>query len=154
MSHTTDDPRSLERDLAREAVTVSGARPTDNVTIAGTAHIEIVIELVRRGFSHVVCQSAINGPHMAAPPADLLIAPNVKSETELRSVLKRLAHDLRPRGVLVISCAAIGSSLSERCLRRLLMEEGFSAVERSASRGDVGTLWCAHKARAALARAA
>lgn len=153
MCTTNDDPRRLERYLAREAVALSGAGPMDNVTIAGAEHIEIVIELIRRGFCNVLCRSPANGPHLAAPPADLLIAPNVKTESELIGVLTRLGHELRPRGVLVISCAETGSALSDRCLRRLLMEQGFSAVERIAG-GDIGTLWCAHKARAPVARAA
>ena len=86
MNTANAEPRSLEQDLAHEVVAASGARPTDNVTIAGTEHIEILIELIRRGFSHVLCRSAEHGPHMAAPPADILIAPNIKSETELQHV--------------------------------------------------------------------
>lgn len=154
MCTTTADPRCPEQDLAREVVAASGAQPTDNVTIAGTENIEILIELIRRGCSHVLCRSAVHGPHMAAPPADVLIAPNVKSETELHIVLTRLGHDLRPRGALVVSCPENCRCLSERGLRRLLVAAGFTAVERIAGHGDVGTIWCAHKMRAPMARAA
>src|SRR5579872_6337453 len=103
--NTNDDPRSPERALAREVIAASGAQPADNVTIAGAEHLEVLIELIRRGFCQVLCRSADHGPHMATSPADVLIAPNVKSETDLRSVLTRLGRDLRPRGVLVFSWA-------------------------------------------------
>jgi hypothetical protein len=154
MSNTNDDRRSPARDVVHEVITASGARTADNVTIAGTEHLEILIELIRRGFSHVLCQSSDHGPHMAAPPADILIAPNVKSEADLQAVLTRLGRDLRPRGVLVMSYAQESSSFSDRRLRRLLMEGGFAAVERIAGHGSVGTLWCAHKQAASLPRAA
>ncbi len=124
------------------------------MTIAGSGHIEILVEFIRRGFSDVLCRSAVHGPHMAAPPADVLIAPNVASEADLHGILTRLASDLRPRGVLVISCAKTFSSFDERRLRRRLMESGFTAIERIAARGDVGTLWCAHKQAASMRRAA
>ena len=154
MNTTNDDSRCPKRDLVNEVIAASGAQPADNVTIAGTEHLEILIELIRCGFSHVLCRSADHGPRMAAPPADILIAPNVKSEADLRTVLTRLGRDLRPRGLLVLSHAQNCSSFNERHLRRLLTEGGFTAVERIAEHGDVGTLWCAHKQAASLRRAA
>jgi hypothetical protein len=154
MSTIEDDPRSAELTLAHEVIAASGARPADNVTIAGAGNIEIVLELNRRGFAHVLCRSADHGPHMAAPPADVLIAPGVKSETDLRAILTRLGRDLRARGALVISCARASSSLSEMRLRRLLVEAGFTAVERIEGRDNLRTLWCARKRAAHLRQAA
>src|ERR1700733_6813036 len=104
MCTTCDEQRSSERTFIQEAIAVSGARPEDNVTIAGKRNVDVVIDLMRRGFSNVLCQSAENGPHLS-PPADVLIAPDLKSEADLISVLTRLGRDLRPRGVLVTTCA-------------------------------------------------
>ena len=154
MNDTIHSSRRSEQDLARRLVTASGARPADVVTIAGSGHIEILIELIRRGFSDVLCRSAVDGPHMATPPADVLLAPNVTSETDLDSVLKRLGSDLRPCGILALSIPPIFSSLDERRLRRRLFECGFTAIERIAGRGDAGTLWCARKHAAAVRHAA
>jgi hypothetical protein len=154
MTTTDDGSRSPERSIAHEIITASCARPTDRVTIAGTQHVEILIELIRRGFSDVLCRSADLGPRLPTPPADILIALDVKCEADLRSVLTRLGRDLRPRGVLVVTYAQTCSSFDERRLRRLLIEGGFTAVERIAGRGDAGTLWCARKPPAAMRRAA
>jgi hypothetical protein len=154
MNTITDISRSLKRAFAHEVIVASGARPADVVTIAGPEHFEILIELERRGFSHVSCVSADYGPRMALPTADILIAPDVNGETALRNVLTRLGRDLRPRGVLVMSLAWTGSRFDERYLRRFLMENGFMAIERIAGRGDIGTLWCAYKEAASLRQAA
>jgi hypothetical protein len=153
MSTTYAGQRRSERTFIQEAVAVSGARPTDNVTIAGKRNVDVVIDLMRRGFSNVLCQSAENGPHVS-PPADLLIAPDLKSEADLINVLTRLGRDLRPRGVVVTTCAWAFTAVDERRLRRLFMAHGFVAVERIAGRGDAQTVWCAHKGAASLRRAA
>ena len=154
MNTPDDNSGSLNRALAHEIISASGAQSADNVTIAGIEHLEVMIELIRRGFSHVLCRSADRGPHMGVPPTDILIAPNVKSEAVLRDVVTRLGYDLRPRGILLISCAYACSSLNEQRVRRLLMECGFTAVERITVRDDVGTIWCAHKKAASMPRAA
>jgi hypothetical protein len=154
MNTTHDEPRSLKRALASEVITASDVRPADHVTIAGAEHLEILIEFVRRGFSHVFCVSADHGPRMAISPADLIIALNLRTEAALRDVLARLGRDLRPRGVLVMSFAGTCSPFNERHLRRLLMENGFMAVERAAGHGDAGILWCAYKEAASMRHAA
>jgi hypothetical protein len=154
MTKTNGDSQSRERALVHEVLAASGARPADNVTIAGTDHLEIMIELMRCGFSHVLCQSPDHGPHMATAPADIIVAPNVTSESALGAVVTRLGRDLRPRGVLVICWARPCSALSERRLRRLLMDGGFIAMERIAGRSGAETLWCAHKLAAPLRHAA
>jgi hypothetical protein len=153
MNTVNGEPRSCTRALAHELICASHARPADNVTIAGTVHLEILIELIRHGFSHALCCSAEHGPHMAMAPSDILIAPNIRNEIDLCNVLKRLGGELRPRGVLVFSCAQSGSH-SDRNLRRVIFERGFTAIERIAGHGDVGTLWCAHKQPPSLRQAA
>jgi hypothetical protein len=153
MCTTYDEQRHFERTFIQEAVAASGARPEDNVTIAGKQNVEIVIDLMRRGFSNVLCRSAENGPHVS-PPADVLIAPDLKSEADLISVLTRLGRDLRPRGVLVTTCAWASSAFDDRRLRRLFMEHGFVAMERIAGQGDAATVWRAYKGAASLRRAA
>jgi hypothetical protein len=153
MSTTYDGQRRFERTFAQEAVAASGARPGDNVTIAGRQNVEFVIDLMRRGFSNVLCQSAENGPHVS-PPADVLIAPDLKTEADLINVLTWLGRDLRPRGVLVTTCAWASTAFDERRLRRLFMDHGFMAVERIAGRGNAEAVWCAYKGSASLRRAA
>jgi hypothetical protein len=154
MNTTCGTGRQLWEAFAQQVVAASGARPADNLTIAGTDHLELLLELIRRGFSQVLCRSADHGPHMATPPADILIAPEVRSEAELSRILTRLGRDLRPRGILVLSVAQTGAACDGRRLRRMLMEAGFTAVERNAASGDAATLWCARKQGASLPRAA
>ena len=154
MNFSDDGWRSSQRALASELINASGASPANHVTIAGAEHLEVLIEFIRRGFAHVLCRSANHGPHMATPPADILIAPDAKSEADLCRVLTRLGCDLRPCGMLVISYVHNRSSLTERRLRRLLVESGFLAVERIASRGSADAIWRARKAPASMARAA
>jgi hypothetical protein len=101
MSTPIEEPRSPKRDLAQELISASGAKPPDNVIISGTGNLEILIEFIQCGYSHVVCRSD-HAPHITTQPADILIAPNVKGETDFRNVLTLLARDLRPHGLLVI----------------------------------------------------
>ena len=154
MDTTTSGQRSCTRALAHQLICASHARPADNVTIAGTQHLEILIELIRHGVCHAQCCTVDHGPHTAMPPADILIAPNVRSDVELSNLLDRLGSELRPRGVLVFCCAPSDSVARDRNLRRVLIERGFATVERTAAHGDVGALWCAHKQPASLRHAA
>jgi len=153
MSTTIEEPRSPKRDLVQEVIAVSGAKPPDNVIVSGAGNLEILIEFIQRGFSHVVCQSS-HAPHITTQPADILIAPNLKSEAEIRDVLTLLTRDLRPHGILVISCTPTDSSITELSLRRLLKEGGFTAVKQINCTPDVGTILCARKEAASIARAA
>lgn len=153
MSAETEDPRNPKRDLAREFIAISGAKPPDNVIISGAGNLEILIEFIQRGFSHVVCQSG-HAPHITTQPADILIAPNLKSQKEIGEVLALLTRDLRPHGTLVISCASTDSSTTELALRRLLKQSGFTAVKQLYCNPDIGTILCARKAATSVARAA
>lgn len=154
MRIASDDLSNLNHTLADDLIAASGAGPADQVTIAGTANLEIMIELVRRGFSQVLCRSADRGPHRTTPPADILIAANLPSEGALRSVLTQLGRELRPSGRFVLSYERNSAPCNERRLRQALLEGGFASVEQIAGSGDVGTLWCARKANASLRQAA
>jgi hypothetical protein len=145
---------NTNRARAGDVIAASGARQADQVTIAGTANLDIMIELVRRGFSRVLCRSADRGPHSAMPPADILIAPNLPSEGALCRVLTQLGRELRPAGSFVMSYAANYAAFNERRLRQTLLEGGFASVEKIAASDDAGTLWCARKAVASLRQAA
>jgi hypothetical protein len=153
MSTTIEEPRSPKRDIAQEFIAVSGAKPPDNVIIFGAGNLEMLIEFIQRGFSHVVYQSG-HAPHITTQPADILIAPNLKCEAEIRNVLALLTRDLRPRGILVISCTPAAPSITELALRRLLKEGGFSAVKQANYNSDFGIIVCARKEAASIARAA
>jgi hypothetical protein len=153
MNTTIEEPRSPKRDFAQEFITASGARPSDNVIISGAGNLEILIEFIQRGFSHVICQSD-HAPHITTQPADILIAPDVKNETDFHNILTLLARDLRPHGLLIISSTSKDPSITELALRRLLKEGGFTAVKQINGTPDVGTIFCARKGVASIARAA
>jgi hypothetical protein len=153
MSTTIEEPRSPKRNLAQEFIAASGAKPPDNVVISGTGNLEILIEFIQRGFSHVICRRD-HAPHITTQPADILIVPDVGSETDLRSVLTQLARDIRPHGLLVISCSSKNRSIIELALRRLLKEDGFTVVKQTNGDTDIGAIFCACKGAASIARAA
>jgi hypothetical protein len=153
MSTASEEPQSTQRDLAQEFITISGAKPPDNLVISGTGNLDILIEFIQRGFSHVVCQSD-HAPHITSQPIDILIAPNVKSENDFHNVMTLLARDLRPQGLLVMSCTLNDPSITDLALRRLLKESGFTAVKQINNNPDVGTILCARKEAASIARAA
>jgi hypothetical protein len=152
MRTTTEEPRSPKRDLAHEFITASGAQPADNVIIAGAGNLELLIEFIQRGFSHVVCQSD-HGAHITTQPGDILIAPNLKSKSDFHSVMTLLVRDLSPHGVLVISRDQ-NPSFTEWDLRRCLKENGFRAVRQFDCREGAGTILCARKEVASVAHAA
>jgi hypothetical protein len=153
MSAALEEPRSPTRTLADEFIALSGAKPPDNVIISGTGNLEILIEFIQRGFSHVICQSD-HTPHVTSQPADILIAPNVKNESDFLNVMTLLARDLRPQGLLVILCTSTDPSFTELALRRLLKESGFAAVKQTNNNPDAGAILCARKQAASMARAA
>jgi hypothetical protein len=152
MKVVVEEPRSPQRDFACEFINASGAKPEDNVTIAGAGNLDLLIEFIQRGFSHVVCQSD-HGPHITAQPADILIAPHLKSKSDFDSVISRLMRDLSPHGALVVSCAK-NSSFSEWDLRRLLKEKGFRTMRQIDSNKGAGTIFCTQREAASMARAA
>jgi hypothetical protein len=152
MRTIAEEPRSPKRDFAFEFINASGAKPADHVTIAGAGNLDLLVEFIQRGFSHVACQSD-HGPHITAQPADILIAPHLKSGSDFDSVMSQLVRDLSPHGALVISCAD-DSSFTEWDLRRLLKEKGFRAVRQIDGREGAGTIFCARREAAFVACAA
>lgn len=148
-----DDRRGpISYDLANELIAASAAHPSDKVMIAGADHLDLLIALIRRGFSSVDCQSAACGPHAPRGETDVLIAPSVRSETDLGGILQRLGPSLRPHGVIVVHSATTLDPRDERRLRQRLVEAGFTAIEPLAS--PVGHLWYARRQAAAMACAA
>jgi hypothetical protein len=152
MRTITEEPRSPKRDLAYEFVNASGAKPADNITIAGGGNLDLLIEFIHRGYFHVVCQSD-HGPHITAQPADILIAPHLKSKSDFDSIITQLIRDLNPHGVFVVSCDQ-GSSFTEWDLRRLLKEKGFRTMRQTNSIKGAGAIFCARREAASVARAA
>jgi hypothetical protein len=153
MSTAIEEPGSTKQDLVHEFIAASGAKPTDNVTITGKENLEILIQFIRCGFSHVLCRSD-HCPHITAPPADILIAPAVQGESDLIDILTRLARDLRPQGVLVTSYSGTDPVFTELALRRILRQCAFAAIKQVAGPKGVGTILCCHKQADSMRRAA
>jgi hypothetical protein len=150
-----DDRRTpISNLIADELITTSGARPSDHIIIAGSEQLELLITLIRQGFSNVSCQSAKCGPHSPEGEADILLVPSARSEADLLLILRHLGCALRRHGVVVIHTTFPSSRGSARHLRQTLVQSGFTAIERLPSHGGVGDLWCAYKYGAALAHAA
>lgn len=144
----------ISSDLAAELVAASGAHATDKVLIAGADQLDFLVALIQRGFSQVACQSADCGPHASKGDADILIAPHVRSETDLLHILQRLGRVLGPRGVFVAYIVTPSEFGNERRLRQIFLEAGFGALERLPSRAGIGNPWCARRQAASMAWAA
>ena len=151
----SEDRRSggSSRSLAEEFLAASAALPTDRVIIVGSDQLKLLIALLRCGFAKVDCLSAICGPHPPRGEADIVIAPDVRSVTELHNVLHRFACTLRPRGVLLMHAADVDFH-SERRIRQMFLNAGFAALERLPCHDGIGHLWCARNQPVAMARAA
>ncbi len=145
---------SIPSVVANELVTAAAAHPADKVIIAGAGHLELVIALLRHRFSNVDCLSPECGPHPRAGAADVVIAPAVRSEAELRHILHRFGCTLRPRGVLMVHEASPLDLRDERLVRQIFFDAGFAAVERVPSRSGFGQVWRAYKQAAEIAHAA
>jgi hypothetical protein len=146
--------RPIPSIVANELVAASAAHPADKVIIAGTDQLELLIALLRQGCSNIDCRSPECGPHPRAGAMDVVIAPAVRSEAELRHTLHRFGFVLRPRGVFMVLEASPHDMRNERRLRQIFFEAGFAAVERVPSRSGFGQVWRAYKQTAAMAHAA
>lgn len=135
-------------------IAASGACLSDQVIIAGAAHLEFLISLTRRGFLSVVCQSPQHGPHVPNSKADAILAPAVRDEAALLAILDGLGSELRDGGVLVVEAITPIDCSANLRLRRALHAQGLAALEPAADRGDSGALWRAHKKGGAIVRAA
>jgi len=148
-------PAAASPELALQAdqlVALSGAGSADNIVIAGAGQLDLLIALTRAGFASAACQSIHQAPHLAHETADVILAPAIRGEAELRAVLRWFAPHLRRGGVFVLR-PSVADALADVPLRRLLHDSGFADIETSRAR-DGCLLWRARKCAAALARAA
>jgi len=151
-SHSDDqsDPVSSLDDF----IELSGARPSDKVIIAGAKHLDLLLSLMRHGFAQVICQASTQDPCVGQSPADIILAPAVRSETDLLSILRRLGSVLRRGGVLVLQTTQPFNFLNNARLRQALADIGCSDFDRVASRGDGGFVWRTQRRALAVHRAA
>ena len=145
-----DEPSEASaRDLADALVAASGARAKDRITIVGSGQIELLVALVRRGFANVACRAAGTALPPARGEADILLAPTVEGEADLRCIVRQFGASLAAHGALVIR-ANDSAGLGGRRVRQIFLNAGFDAVERLPG----GRFWCARKQAASLASAA
>lgn len=136
----TETPASVDR-----FIQLSGARPCDQIIIAGAAHLEHLITLTRRGFARVSCQSPEHSPHVPNSQADAIFAPSIAGETQLLSLLDGLGSRVQPGGALIVAAPALAGGT----LDTALLAHGFGALE---AMGD--GLWRARKQQVPMVRAA
>lgn len=151
----TDGERRSSADcpaLATDLVVAAAAHPSNKIIIAGADRVDMMIDLLRRGFRDVACQAATCGPHARAGQADIVIAPDIRSEAELQTVLRRFGSALRPHGVLVMREAI--AARGDNRLRQIVLEAGFAGVARIPADAGSGRIWCAYRAPLATAWAA
>jgi hypothetical protein len=150
--HTTQEgpQRPHSASLADQLIDASGAGAADRITIAGGRHLDLLLSLFSRGFTHAACQ-AVNQdvPHDGEPAPDVLLIPSIASEEELLAVLARLGRQLRPGGALVLRAAGGGNCGQKATrLRRLLAERGFDPASWTIALDVADELiLCAHKRR-------
>ncbi|HEY1506807.1 MAG TPA: hypothetical protein VGF92_21065 [Stellaceae bacterium] len=123
----------------------SGARPCDQIIIAGAAHLEHLITLTRRGFARVSCQSLERSPHVPNGKADAIFAPAVAGEAQLLALLEGLGSRLQPGGALIVAAP----TLAGEGLDAALLAHGFGSLEPM---GD--GLWRVRKQPLPMVRAA
>lgn len=123
----TDAAGEDVRQLAEEAIALTGAKPTDRVTILGRGQIDLLVEFAHRRFRRVECHAA-EGCHSAAEmKADLVVAPSVRDERELMLTASDAGHCLRAGGVFLVRTARALSAGVKR-LRDALAAQGFTLV--------------------------
>jgi hypothetical protein len=115
--------------LADDLVEASHAKPADHITIAGGNRIDLVIELLHRGFLTVGCRAA-SGPH-SGEPTDVLLIPDAADGPRLLAALNRLGSELRPGAVVAVHCRGTIEEIAASGFDALLEDRGFT-VERIA----------------------
>ena len=150
----SDDRQSyrISTILAEEMVAASAAPPSAKIIIVGSGQLDLLVAFLRRGYANVDCLSGDCGPHPPTGETDLVITA-VRSEAELRHILRRFGSVLHSGGRILLHLAAIDFR-NERRVRELFLNMGFAALERLPSRSGQGHLWCALRRGAAMARAA
>jgi len=109
-----------------QLIDAAGARPNDQVIIAGT-HLDLLLGLLRRGFAGATCAARCRP--IGGETADLLLVPGANSPEQLRSFLPQLLRCLRPGGTAVLHNSE-GRALRQRELRQLLRELGLAALNQ------------------------
>lgn len=131
--------------LVDRFIQLSGARPCDQIIIAGAAHLEHLISLTRRGFARVSCQSPERSPHIPNGKADAILAPSIAGEAQLLSLLEGLGSRVQPGGTLIV----VARDLAGDTVNSALLAQGFGALEPM---GD--GLWRVRKQQVPMVRAA
>jgi hypothetical protein len=127
--------RATASHLTEQLIKLAGAKLTDRVTVVGCERIEVLIELLGRGFVEVTCRSAMGGPNAGEAPADLIVAPAVHSEPELLAILWRLGRSLRPGGALLFGTADPRPAIWKRRLPQLMTQYGFVLARKHDAAG-------------------
>ena len=125
MFDTSTRPGTTADELVGEMVRHSGARPSDNVMLAGS-DTGLLVELCRRGFAHA-CLAAAPCPR-GAETADVLWLPHASAEALAGGRLHRFVHGLRDGGTVVLQGDAPAGRDVVAALRHLLRAEGCQAV--------------------------
>jgi hypothetical protein len=134
--------RATASHLTEQLIKLAGAKHADRVTVVGCEQIEMLIELLGRGFVEVTCRSALGGPNSGEASADLIVAPAVHSEPELLAILSRLSRSLRPGGMLLLGMADRLPAVWKRPLPQLLTQCGFALVRKHIESTEVAILCC------------
>jgi len=97
-----DDQRCRSDDALVDAlIGASSAKRSDRITIAGASRIDLLMDLLHRGFTRASCRAA-SGPHAGEPASDVLWLPVVGPEEPFLFTLRKLGRELRPGGRLAI----------------------------------------------------
>jgi hypothetical protein len=141
LSNGTGCSRETASLFGREIVKLTGGVGEPRVLLVGPEHIELLVELLNRGFVDVSCRN-LAGPNAGELSADIIIAPEIGSEPELVKGGRSLQRALRPGGILLVGIPSSTSTLRDRLLRKLLREAGFALVRTQLPSTAIDVLCC------------
>jgi len=127
----------------------AGAAPTDQVITVGGRHLELLVDLMRRGFRRIACLRS--GMPTAGEEADLVWVPRADTESDLVSAVNRLNRHLHDGGKLMVQGAGRGTQRLQS-LRRWLGVNGYTVRRQMV--GKAGFALFAQKSPAAALRQA
>ena len=128
------------RDDVERLISLSEARPSDRVFIAGPGQLDLCLELCHRGFADVVCAAA--GAPRAGEVADVVWLPHAAGR-DLEGILARLRGVLRDGGLLVIHDDRPAGRTRLQQVQRLLLACGFLPLAQAADQAGLSV--CARK---------
>lgn len=131
--------------FAGELIAATHAHRSDRIAILGAAQFELMIAFLRRGFDEVACIANARAADPTIEQPDIIIAPDIASETSLTKALRVIGHALRPGGVAVLRFAPWASFGTQTQLLPLFAACGFAAVERIAGNGADAEFWLARQ---------